>query len=133
MAKKYVVNVHAEDGVHSKSFTKFENGLKYFQSQSGMNFNPEEVKYRISKNGYFSVDDDWGRSIEITFREVGTCKVCKKRNTPLYQIRITSQMHPKVVDETVFSVCINCADGYECGCWDVVQDGKTYIIVQDDY
>ncbi|MDD2637204.1 MAG: hypothetical protein PHW82_17075 [Bacteroidales bacterium] len=131
MARKCIVNVHAEDGVYPKSFVKFENGLKYFQKQAGINFNADEVKQRIDNNGYFSVTDDWGRSIEITFREVGTCKVCKKGNSPLYNIRITPKMHKKVVDETVFGVCIDCADGYECGCWDVVQEGKRYIIVKD--
>lgn len=133
MAKKYVVNIHAEDGIHSKSFTKFERALEYFEKQFGQKRDAAKVSNIISNRGFYSVSDDWGRSIEITYIEVGTCKVCKKKNAPLYGIRITKRMHPKITDETSFNVCIDCADGYECGCWDVVQDGKTYIIVQDDY
>ena len=88
MAKKYIVNIFAEDGTHTKSFAKFENGFKYFQSQIGINISPVEVEQRIITDGYYGAVDGWGRSIEIAFREVGTCKVCKQKNSVLYKIRI---------------------------------------------
>ena len=62
MAKKYIVNFYVEDGIYSKNFSKLENGLKYFEVQSGMKFSLEEIRNKIINNEYFAVRDDWGRS-----------------------------------------------------------------------
>lgn len=62
MAKKYVVNVYAEDGVHSKSFTKYDRALEYFEKQFGKKHDSIKVSNIISNRGFYSVSDDWGRS-----------------------------------------------------------------------
>lgn len=119
--KKWCVVIHASDGTHTSIFLGQEGAFKTFEYQLGYEVDTPTVLDSIEKKGNYSVTDKTGRVLELTYRLVGTCRICKKSNKPLQRIEI--------MGGTSVKTCDACYSGYSCGNWSVlVKNGKSRII-----
>lgn len=130
--KKWVIRINAEDGTHTEIYSSIHEALNYMNSQTGWVISLEEVQSTIKKVGYFTITDIWGRVIELLEQNIGTCRVCKSKDTPLYTLLINPTWH-KVPNEYPIDVCPSCADDFECGGWTVEYKSGRHRVKKLEY
>ena len=125
--KKWVVSMYCADGTHVITRSKKERAIKYIEDQYGEGLDINHVNKELGLKGYFMCVDNGGRTYEMVYTELKTCKVCNKKDVPVYNITINPEWH-KVPEKYNIKVCANCGNAFEVGFWTVVYSGGKYKV-----